>query len=78
MEVRFHTLLASALEENDWSASRLGVFTPREETDGPLLLGDWLGQVGTGLDRLGLVGTGWDWLGQVGTGWDRLGQVGTV
>jgi hypothetical protein len=43
VEVQHHELLISALGGGEWSASRLGRFTPREIAPGTHWIGGWVG-----------------------------------
>jgi hypothetical protein len=43
VEVKLHAFLNSALDGGEWSASRLGHFTPGERTPGTRWIGVWLG-----------------------------------
>jgi hypothetical protein len=43
VEVWLHAFLISALDGGEWSASRLGRFTPRERAPGTHWIGGWVG-----------------------------------
>jgi hypothetical protein len=43
VEVYLHTFLTSALDGGEWSASRPGLFTPRERASGTHWTGGWVG-----------------------------------
>jgi hypothetical protein len=43
MDIWIHVFLTSALVSGEWSASRLGRFTPRERAPGTHWIGGWVG-----------------------------------
>jgi hypothetical protein len=42
-EIQLHAFLTSALDGSEWSASRIGRFTPGKEAPGTQWLGGWVG-----------------------------------
>jgi hypothetical protein len=51
VKVYLHTLLTSALDGGEWSASRRGRFTPRRRVPGSHWIGGWVGP-SAGLDAV--------------------------
>jgi len=51
VELQLHTLLTSALDGGEWSASRPSRFILRVRAPGPHWIGDWMGPI-TGLDAV--------------------------
>jgi hypothetical protein len=51
VKVRLHAFLTSELDGGEWSASRRGLFTPRERALGTHWIGGWVGPRG-GLDAV--------------------------
>jgi len=49
--VHLHAFLTPALDGGEWSASRLGCFTPRERAPGTNCMGDWVGP-GAGMNAV--------------------------
>jgi hypothetical protein len=51
LEVQLQEFLTSALDGSEWSASRSGIFTPKEIAPGTQWIGGWVGPR-TGLDAV--------------------------
>jgi hypothetical protein len=51
VEVQIHEILSSALDGDEWSASRNGRFTPRARAPGSHWVGGWMG-LRAGLDTV--------------------------
>jgi hypothetical protein len=74
VEAYSHAFLTSALDGGEWSASRLGLFTPRERDSGTHWIGGWvgptnftLGKDGEGVDGIYLAQDKEQWQALVNT-----------